>query len=703
MSASDSRSSSSQLPSLPPPSSPLPRQLSTPPAVAYDRPQFAATHSHDDASSDYATLLDDDEWNDEIIAYLEEQTDLAAAVAVCEGIATAFSYDGAECPSGVHAEVATSLQDSQDVTAVAVDSADECAASSVPAVRPATPRARKRSFASNTVELELEIPVTASIPYSPSIPTVSASIPYSSSKPAVSPISLQRSQSPYLSAHGIPEKRPAPADSPHLLPLRFEDGTKLKNNSMLDTYRGGWKLNVTDLVQPFYCELKLFYQLHEQRFERPKYMVAGETLHKTLEDKFKKKIPMPTGDLTDEDVKALQLLNMLLSLSELTLNAKPGAPKEAGVTREFPVFGYIDDIYISGIIDELTYLPERYNPDGVQFIEEADGSDPTQSISKIPPLLSPMTQPERDTQPQSGMITDFFKPLDQSTPSGLKRLPTSEIPEISEISFQTDKVIVDVAPITVHAHDSAPQEKPQTPRLIRITDSKTRMHRSFPSESQRKSVYYQLLIYNRLFRDLTKGLFDFARFAAHMQLDPTKKLSDTFRNEVLSDAWVIQTLYKEAASAGASATLHKDDNYISLLHKFDTLGDIWAMLELKLSEFADAVSDELAVVYLWQGDGQVFGGIDFTYKPADVLKLQDIVFPYWRGLREPKGVEVEEAYKCRGCIFANECLWRLQKVNESAKRNRENFRRKYASPEPRAQARAEAEEFGQLVIHYRKH
>ena len=43
---------------------------------------------------------------------------------------------------------------------------------------------------------------------------------------------------------------------------------------------------------------------------------------------------------------------------------------------------------------------------------------------------------------------------------------------------------------------------------------------------------------------------------------------------------------------------------------------------------------------------------------------------WWRGDRPAQGVEIEEAFKCRSCDFADDCEWRLKKVDEAKEKLR---------------------------------
>lgn len=41
---------------------------------------------------------------------------------------------------------------------------------------------------------------------------------------------------------------------------------------------------------------------------------------------------------------------------------------------------------------------------------------------------------------------------------------------------------------------------------------------------------------------------------------------------------------------------------------------------------------------------------------------------WWDGKRPTKGVEIEEAYKCRACDFEEGCTWRAAKILELSQR-----------------------------------
>lgn len=106
-------------------------------------------------------------------------------------------------------------------------------------------------------------------------------------------------------------------------------------------------LQVTHLCDQSWCEIKMVYGFikpKERKLEMQRAVVtAGASIHiaRELEDQ-RDVITVPV--FTREDREARKLLNMLQKIQDL----------EAGKrVREFPVFGKLEGIFLSGIVDEL--------------------------------------------------------------------------------------------------------------------------------------------------------------------------------------------------------------------------------------------------------------------------------------------------------------------------------------------------------------
>lgn len=74
-------------------------------------------------------------------------------------------------------------------------------------------------------------------------------------------------------------------------------------------------------------------------------MAKGTRIHKVLEEEVHTTVPVEVT--TREDAFGLKLFNMCQGLDSLS---------EQGMTRELSVFGYLDGVFVQGIIDEITYL-----------------------------------------------------------------------------------------------------------------------------------------------------------------------------------------------------------------------------------------------------------------------------------------------------------------------------------------------------------
>ncbi|KAK9248761.1 exonuclease V [Lipomyces tetrasporus] len=504
------------------------------------------------------------------------------------------------------------------------------------------------------------------------------------------PFKTKRMRFPYLESEGIPSA-PIPSDQrPNMLPLHFSEATDFRG-SMLETYKSHEKLYVTDVVGPSWCELQYFYKYYFNDFKPTAIMSKGTDIHKELEKEYMLEIPIATEQMTREDKQAVKLLNMLLMLQSLTQGAR--RHEENVIVREFPVFGFLEDVFVSGIIDEVSFMYDRPIQEGIEFVDvdfnpemsnqrrHTAPATQQQTLSleaytgtEAFPTLESFSSSQPSARDQTS-ITSYFRPLSQAS--------------VAEIIHDQSKEAQDVIHSASH-HENGEMctyTSQVQRRKLRISDSKTRYIRQLPHESQQRSTYYQLLIYHRLLTDLTKGIFDFGRMMTVLKLDADAELSDIFKSEIQQNEYVTATLSAEILEDSQ----HRSDEYRALLLSLRTLREVWDALRLKFSEFAGDTSENMSVVYYWQGNGQVFAGIDYTYKEEDLQEFVSSSLSYWRGERDPKGVEVEDAYKCRSCPYAEQCLWRLEKIRESTERNRAQFQQRYGR-------KAGSRPPGQLVV-----
>ncbi|KAH9932079.1 exonuclease V [Epithele typhae] len=275
----------------------------------------------------------------------------------------------------------------------------------------------------------------------------------------------------------------------------------------------GWKrpLSVTDLTAPSWCEVQFDYGLRQKRNlkmeQRPTSFTSaagkqievittvaesnerttsrGKSIHKALElelapDTVKVQIK------SAEERWALRVINMYASFQALS---------EVGVCREMPVFGFVNDQLVTGIIDEVVRKP-------MPTLEPTRSSPSKRSASGASPASSSPHRSKRIRQDQP--ITSFF-----SSPSNASELPV---------------------------FDDSPDGMP--PRFaLHISDTKSRTKPYLPPDEDTVASRLQLMLYHRLLSSLLATAhphrsssvpLDFKFLWERAGVDPAKRFSDTF-------------------------------------------------------------------------------------------------------------------------------------------------------------------------------
>ena len=79
----------------------------------------------------------------------------------------------------------------------------------------------------------------------------------------------------------------------------------------------------------------------------------------------------------------------------------------------------------------------------------------------------------------------------------------------------------------------------------------------------------------------------------------------------------------------------------------------------------------LWVEYSHQKEDKIFAKEEVKYDENWLLTIIKDFQDYWLGARKvAKGVEIEEAWKCGNCDFADNCEWRIAKVQESLNKHK---------------------------------
>lgn len=391
--------------------------------------------------------------------------------------------------------------------------------------------------------------------------------------------------------------------------------------------------SVSDLTAGAWCELQYYYTLTKLpggRRTRTAAMVGGSKVHKTLEEEVYTTVTIEIAK--KEDAFGLKVWNIIQGLRTL---------RDSGMTRELEVWGLVDGHVVNGIIDNLSYE----NPDP-EFEEEIRSSQGSQEVL------------------QGSQEVLQGKSKDQ--------------------------------PITTFFHSSS---KP-TERQIYLTDVKTRGSSQLPTGAALRPTKIQLFLYHRFLCDMAAGRLDFFRVFRRYGLDPDEPFSDTFvaqigglHDEIFQDAFDDSNLapsknsgtdsdYRSALSSPKSASTTTTPDLI----RYRTLRQLLPLLqrELRLTfpQGADSLGPLVTVEYRkrtsWKAeeaeeeDDQKAGsflGSNILFVDHNVLDqylAEDM--QWWKGERDPYGVQIEEAYKCRSCEFVEECDWRREQDAQLLKR-----------------------------------
>lgn len=164
---------------------------------------------------------------------------------------------------------------------------------------------------------------------------------------------------------------------------------------------------------------------------------------------------------------------------------------------------------------------------------------------------------------------------------------------------------------------------------LELAELKTRRRPMLPSEAQRKKDYFQVSIYKYIFDCMVQGKVTPTHLTHHTKLNPEKPL-------------------------GPSVLRHAQQGGFSV----KSLGDLMELVFLSLTLSDLPVIDTLKVEYVHQETATVLGTEIVAFEVREVREKVQHYMAYWMGHREPQGVDVEEAWKCQTCSYADICEWK---------------------------------------------
>lgn len=276
--------------------------------------------------------------------------------------------------------------------------------------------------------------------------------------------------------------------------------------------------------------------------------------------------------------------------------------RDTGFTRELEIWGMVDGNLVNGIIDGLSYQ----NP-SPEFEEE---------------WLSSQKSQEEDSDKQK--ITDFF-PTDSQAKKEKK---------------------------------TKNKKKPGNIRKIYLMDVKTRAATTPPKGAALRPTKVQLYLYHRFLSDMASDKLDYLQVFARYGLNVDDTFSDAFLAQI---GELHDDVFYDASSALSDSTSKSSEQHD--LVRYRTLRELIPLLRSELiltfPEGAENLGSVVTVEYRSRADGgQVISSnvIAVDHEVLDLYLKENM--EWWRGERKARGVEIEEAYKCGFCEFADRCTWR---------------------------------------------
>ncbi|KAL5371044.1 hypothetical protein DPSP01_014530 [Paraphaeosphaeria sporulosa] len=287
--------------------------------------------------------------------------------------------------------------------------------------------------------------------------------------------------------------------------------------------------------------------------------------------------------------------------------------RETGLTRELEIWGVVEGQVVNGVIDELSFT--RPDPDTERNLVEL--SNAKQSSGTLP-------------QGQPSIEQAF------SNAGGGKLDP----PGVSMSAWRGAK---------------------GKDRQVYIADVKTRGARSLPKGASLRPTWMQLMLYRKLLESLSLNTVDAETIFSRYGLAPLESFSEAF---TLSGG-VLDSTGPDIDPENPYSVLQAN-----ALKSHPNLSSLWSLMISEYQYIMPAISDILRAEFRSATTGEVIGNELIKYSADTIDAYVKSEMDWWKGDREAKGVEIEEAFKCRTCDFAEECTWRKTKIEEATEKSR---------------------------------
>lgn len=164
---------------------------------------------------------------------------------------------------------------------------------------------------------------------------------------------------------------------------------------------------------------------------------------------------------------------------------------------------------------------------------------------------------------------------------------------------------------------------------LELAELKTRRCPVLPLSAQKKKDCFQVSLYKYIFDAMVQGKVTPGSLVHHTKLCLDKPLGPS--------------VLRHARQGGFSVK---------------SLGDLMELVFLSLTLSDLPAIDTLKLQYIHQETATVLGTEIVAFEEKEVKSKVRHYVAYWTGHRDPQGVDVEEAWKCRTCDYVDVCEWR---------------------------------------------
>jgi exonuclease V len=462
--------------------------------------------------------------------------------------------------------------------------------------------------------------------------------------------------------------------------------TEPDNRPPLERFRKPPKkaLSVTDLVSPSWCELQYYYVLTKHgRKRRTPAMKQGTAVHQALEDEVHTTVAV---EITKkEDSWGLRIWNIIQGLRTL---------RETGMTRELEIWGSLGGELVNGIIDELSYeCPDLSLEETSRNLHQSKNAGPA--------------LPEYQASIRDYLVTNVTRYQGMSLADALR--DDDDTLRLSESS------------------QAAGSMKSADDKRIYITDIKTRQSPTLPTGSAITPTLLQLHLYHHMLENLAQGNFRLSQLAERYGFDVNETFSDSFIAQISGLNQEVFALSQQSDDLRHGMPSSTQDS-MDILLEHNTLATLWEFMmeQLRLTfilpsgqQTAQTLAETagttiadndiqdstlpppsslshlpvppaqptrlspiltaryIATNYKHRAPGNnVLGSKSVLFNPSFLTAALYASLGFWKGEREPQGVELNDAWKCRVCEFRDECTWVKERDEMLVKEARERRKAK---------------------------